>query len=260
MDEQVTSADGTRIAFERLGAGKTIIVVAGALQGGATYHPTAVALARNSTVLNYDRRGRGASGDTAPYAIEREVEDIAALIEAAGGTAALYGHSSGAALVLHAAARGLPVDRIVLHEAPFGSGSAEERRAEMDEAEQIRALLAQGRRREVVDLFLSSTGMPPEIVEQLAHDPALLAHAPTVIYDYALTGADSRDGRTPEQQAEGVSVPALVLAGGASPAWMIDINRRIADALPAGRLLVLPGHEHVVPPDVLADALVEFLA
>jgi pimeloyl-ACP methyl ester carboxylesterase len=139
------SRDGTPIAFERLGEGEPLILVSAALQGRATYRPLARELAGRLTVFNYDRRGRGDSGDTAPYAIEREIEDLAAIIAEAGGRASVYGHSSGAALVLHAAARGLPIDKIVPHEPPFGSGSDEERRAEKEEAEQISALLAQDR-------------------------------------------------------------------------------------------------------------------
>jgi pimeloyl-ACP methyl ester carboxylesterase len=211
-------------------------------------------------VVNYDRRGRGDSGDTAPYAVEREIEDLRALIAAAGGTASVYGHSSGAGLVLHAAARGLPLDKIVLHEPPFGSGSEEERRAEQEEAEQISALLAQNRRVDAVTLYFASMGLPTEVVQHLAQDPAMLANAPTIRYDpYEVMSEHSRGGVTPAEQASRVTLPALVLAGGASPEWMIDASRQIADALPNGRLRVLEGHDHVVPPDVLAPVLAEFI-
>ncbi|MGH8824900.1 MAG: alpha/beta fold hydrolase [Jiangellaceae bacterium] len=255
-----TSRDGTRIAFERLGDGEPVILVGGALQGRATYRPLAAELSRHLTVFNYDRRGRGDSGDTAPYAVEREIDDLAALIAEAGATASVYGHSSGAALVLHAAARGLPLDTIVLHEPPFGSGSAQERQAEQDEAEHIAALLAADRRGDAVAFFLASMGMPAEIVDHLAQDPAMLANAPTILYDpFEVTSVHSRDGLTPAQQASSVTVPALVLAGGASPEWMIDTGRQIADALPNGRLHVLHGQEHVVAPDVLAPVLAEFI-
>lgn len=259
-ETQATSRDGTPIAFERFGNGKPVILVAGALQGRATYHPLAKKLSRHLTVFNYDRRGRGDSGDTAPYAVEREIEDLGALIAEAGGTASVYGHSSGAALVLHAAAHGLPTDKIVLHEPPFGSGSDEERRAEQEEAEQISALLAQDRRGDVVKFFLASMGMPPEIIEHLSQDPAMLANARTILYDpFEVMSEHSRGGKTPADQASGVTMPALVLAGGASPEWMIDASRQIADALPNGRLGVLEDQEHVVPPEVLAPVLTEFI-
>jgi pimeloyl-ACP methyl ester carboxylesterase len=259
-DYRVTSRDGTVIAYERLGAGEPLIVVAGALQGAATYHPLAEHLAQHFTVYNYDRRGRGASGDTPPYAVEREIEDLGALIDAAGGTASVYGHSSGGALVLHAAAHGLPIDKAVLHELPFGPDTDEQRRVEQEEREKHERLLAQDRRDEAIALFLGSMGMPNEVVEYLTHDPAMLANAPTILYDpFEVTSAHSRGGQTPAEQASGVATPALVVAGGASPDWMIDASRRIADALPDGDLRVLEGEDHVVPPDVLTPVLVEFL-
>jgi pimeloyl-ACP methyl ester carboxylesterase len=259
-DEHTTSRDGTRIAFERLGNGAPVILVGGALADRDTYHPLAEELSRYLTVVNYDRRGRGNSGDTAPYAVEREIEDLAALIAGAGGTASVYGHSSGAALVLHAAAHGLPIDKIVLHDPPFGSGSEAERQAEEEEADQISALLAQDRRGDAVALFLASMGLPPEVADAMSADPRMLANAPTILYDpFEVVSDHSRGGRSPAEQASGVTVPALVLVGGASPQFMIEASRQIADALPNGRVRVLEGQEHVVPPDVLAPVLTEFI-
>jgi pimeloyl-ACP methyl ester carboxylesterase len=258
--EHATSRDGTRIAFDRLGSGEPVIVVGGALAGRATYHPFAEELSRYFTVINYDRRGRGDSGDTEPYAVEREIEDLGALITEVGGTASVYGHSSGAALVLHGAVRELPIDKIVLHDAPFGSGSEAERRAEQEEAEQISALLAQDRRGDAVKLFLASMGLPPEVTDAMSSDPAMLANAPTIRYDpFEVLSDRSRRGMTPAEQASGVTRPALVLVGGDSPQFMIDAARQIADALPSGRLQVLDGQEHVVPPDVLVPVLAEFM-
>jgi pimeloyl-ACP methyl ester carboxylesterase len=257
--EHATSRDGTRIAFERLGNGQPVIVVGGALAGRATYYSLAEELSRHFTVVNYDRRGRGDSADTKPYAVEREIEDLGSLIAEVDGTASVYGHSSGAALVLHAA-RKLPIDKIVLHDVPFGSGSDAERRAEQEEAEQISALLAQDRRGDAVKLFLASMGMPPEVTDAMGNDPAMLANAPTILYDpFEVLSEHSRGGQTPAEQASSVTVPALVLVGEDSPQFMIDAARQIADALPSGRLQVLPGQEHVVPPDVLVPVLVEFL-
>jgi pimeloyl-ACP methyl ester carboxylesterase len=116
--QEVASPDGTTIAFDRLGEGSPVIVVCGAMCDRALMRPTAEELAKHFTVFNFDRRGRGDSGDTAPYAVEREIEDIGAPIAEAGGTASVYGHSSGAGLVLHAAAYGLPITKIVLHDPP----------------------------------------------------------------------------------------------------------------------------------------------
>jgi pimeloyl-ACP methyl ester carboxylesterase len=256
---ETTSRDGTSIAYERLGDGDPLIVVGGALQGRVTYHPTAQELARDFTVVNYDRRGRGDSGDTAPHSVEREVDDLAALVDVVGGRASVYGHSSGAVLALHAAARGLPIDRLVLHEPPFGSGSDEERRTEQEEAEHLAALLARDRRADAVRFYFASMGMPAEVADDLAADPSMQAGAPTILYDYEILGDHGRDGLTPSEQAARVSVPALVLAGGASPDFMLDAATRIAAALPHGRLRVLDGEEHVVAPDVLRPVLAEFL-
>jgi pimeloyl-ACP methyl ester carboxylesterase len=257
---KVSSRDGTPIAFERLGVGEPVVLVAGSLQGMATLHPYAEELSRHLTVFNYDRRGRGDSGDTAPYAVEREIEDLSAVVAEAGGRASLYGHSSGAALVLHAASYGLPIDKIVLHEPPFGPGTDEERRVEQQEAERISALLAQERRREAVTFYLASMGMPTEVVDHLSQDPAMLANAPTIPYDpFEIMSEHSRGGKTPADQARSVTVLALVLVGGASPEWMIDAGRHIADALPNGRLRVLEGQEHVVPPEVLVPVLTAFI-
>ena len=258
--EVVHSRDGTPIAFDRLGSGPPVILVAGALQGRGMYRPLAEELARSFTVINYDRRGRGDSGDTPPYVVAREVEDLAAVIAEAGGVASLYGHSSGAGLVLHAAARGLPIDRIVLHDAPFGSGSEEERRAERAEAEQLAALLSQDRRAEAVALFLAGMGLPAEVADQVSHDPDMVANAPTVLYDpYEVMSERSRGGATAAEQAGTVTVPALVLVGEASPGFMMDAGRRIAAALPNGRLRVLEGQDHAPPAEVVAPVLTEFL-
>jgi pimeloyl-ACP methyl ester carboxylesterase len=255
---ETSSRDGTAIVYDRLGAGPSVVIVSAALQGRASYQPLAEVLAARFTVFNYDRRGRGDSGDTAPYSVEREVEDLAAVIAAAGGSASVYGHSSGAGLVLHAAEHGLPIDRIVLHELPFDPD--EDEGATREEAARYRRLLEEDRRGDVVELFLTSAGMPPEIVAHVRNDPAMLAHAPTLLYDpFEVMSADSRGGRTPAEQAAAVTVPALVLAGTEGPPWMAETARELADALPRGRLHVMAGQGHVVPPELLAPVLTEFL-
>lgn len=260
LEGRATSQDGTRIAYERSGDGATLILVGAALQDRATYRALAQELGSRLTVINYDRRGRGDSGDTAPYAVEREVEDLAALIDEVGGSASLYGHSSGAALVLHAASRGLPVDTIVLHEPPFGSGSEVERQAEHEEGQRIAELLDQGRRADAIRSFVTPMGLPQDVVDYMCSDPAILANAPTLRSDpFEVMSERSRGGNTPAEQASGVTVPALVLEGGASPAWMIDAGKQIAEALPNGRLHMLDGHDHFAPPDVLAPVLIEFV-
>ncbi|MFC4857933.1 alpha/beta fold hydrolase [Actinophytocola glycyrrhizae] len=255
---KAVSRDGTMIAYDQVGTGVPVVIVGAALQGRASYQPLAEALAARFTVFNYDRRGRGDSGDTAPYAVEREIEDLAAVIVAAGGPAAVYGHSSGAGLVLHAAAHGLPIDKIVLHELPFDPD--EDESATREEAARYRSLIEENRPGDAVELFLASAGMPPELVAHVRNDPAMVANAPTLLYDpFEIMSTDSRNGRTPAEQATAVTTEALVLAGTEGPPWMAVTARELADALPQGQLRVMPGQGHVVPPEVLAPVLIEFL-
>jgi len=258
--ERVRSKDGTTIAFDRLGEGPVVIVVGGATCDRAMSRPLAEHLARHFTVFNYDRRGRGDSGDTAPYAVEREIEDLGALIDEAGGTAFLYGHSSGAGLVLHAAAHGLPIIRLVLHEPPYVPDDEEERRISREYAEKLEAILSENRRGDAIELFFTTVGMPQEMVDEMRHAPSwagLEEISPTLAYDSEVMG-DSRGGTIPTDLLGAVTVPALVLCGGASPAWMVDIGGQIADGMPKGRLGILEGQEHVVAPEMLVPVLVEF--
>jgi pimeloyl-ACP methyl ester carboxylesterase len=259
----VTSADGTPIAFERLGDGPPLIVVGGATCDRARMRDVSERFARDRAVLNYDRRGRGDSGDTQPYAVEREVEDIATLIEEAGGSASLYGHSSGAGLALHAAAHGLPVDALVLHEPPYSPDREEDRREARRYGEQLRALLADGRRGDAVELFFTIVGIPEEVIGEMRRGPGwafLEALAPTLAYDSEVMGDVATGGAVPVEPAGRVTAPTLVIAGGAGPDWMIEVARQVAGAVQRGQLRVLEGQEHVVPPDVLAPVVEEFLA
>jgi pimeloyl-ACP methyl ester carboxylesterase len=262
--DKVTSRDGTPIAFDRLGDGPPVIVVCGAMCDRALMRPTAEELAKHFTVFNYDRRGRGDSGDTAPYAVEREIEDIGALINEAGETASVYGHSSGAGLVLHAAAHGLPIAKIVLHDPPYASDSDEEaRRISREYGENLKAVLSEDRRGDAVELFMTMVGMPQEMIEGMRHTPRwaeLEAIAPTLAYDSEVMGDISRDGTIPVDQASRVTVPAFVLTGGADYPWMTDVGRRLADVMPNGQHRVLEGQEHAVPPEVLVPVLDEVFA
>jgi pimeloyl-ACP methyl ester carboxylesterase len=262
--DKVTSRDGTPIAFDRLGDGPPVIVVCGAMCDRALMRPTAEELAKHFTVFNYDRRGRGDSADTTPYAVEREIEDIGALVIEAGGTASVYGHSSGAGLVLHAAAHGLPIAKIVLHDPPYApDGDEEARRSSREYGETLKALLSEDRRGDAIELFMTMVGMPQEMVEGMRHTPRwakLEAIAPTLAYDSEVMGDIGRDGTIPVDQASRVTVPALVLTGGADYPWMTDVGRRLADVMPNGQHRVLEGQEHAVPPKVLVPVLDEFLA
>ncbi|MEU6041616.1 alpha/beta hydrolase [Actinomadura sp. NPDC047616] len=255
MTSFVRSADGTRIAFDRLGQGPAVILVGGMFCVRGTTAALAERLAGEFTVVNYDRRGRGDSGDTAPYAVAREIDDLAALIETAGGAAAVYGISSGAGLALEAAAAGLPITRLVLHEPPYGSDDEDDRQGARRLAEGVRQAVADGRRRDAIKLFLTASGMPPEMVEGVSGDPGMLAVAPTMPYDFEIMG----DGAVPADRVRKIGVPTLVIAGGASPRFFRDTADRLAGLLPDGRLTVLEGQGHDAPADAVAPAVAAFL-
>jgi pimeloyl-ACP methyl ester carboxylesterase len=260
---QVMSADGTLIAFEQMGYGEPLIVVGGATCDAARMRPIAEHLARDFAVINYDRRGRGDSTDTLPYAVEREVEDIAALIARAGGRASVYGHSSGAGLALHAAAQGLPIDRLILHEPPYSPDREEDRRGAREYGERLETVLAEGRSGDAIELFFTTVGMPSEMVAEMRQDPgwaSLEALAPTLAYDSEVMRDIATGGAVPIDLAAGVTASTLVLVGGESPGWMIEVGRELAGALPNGVHRVLDGQEHVVPPELLAPVVREFLA
>ena len=260
--ETVTSADGTSIAYEVFGAGPLLIAVCGATCDRALMRSTGQALGKYFTTVNYDRRGRGDSGDTLPYAVDREIEDIAALIDRIGGPAHLYGHSSGAGLVLHAVAAGLPVDQFVLHDPPYSPDDEPSRDEARRYGQTIRSLLAQDRRADALETFCRLTGMPEEVIDGMrgTHRWAeLTALAPTLAYDSAVMGDLESGGAVPEDVATRVTRPGLVLVGGGSPPFMMEVGRRLAHLLPEGRLQVVEGHGHVVPPDVLAPVVAEHL-
>jgi pimeloyl-ACP methyl ester carboxylesterase len=261
--QEVASADGTTISFDRLGEGAPVIMVCGAMCDRGLMRPSAEKLAKHFTVFTYDRRGRGDSGDTAPYALEREIEDLDALVAEAGGRVSVYAHSSGAALALHAAA-GLPIAKLVLHEPPYNPDGDEDRqRATRKEAQHIKTLLAENRRGDTLEYFWRSIGMPQEMVDEMRHTPRwaeLEAMAPTMAYDSEVMGDISRGGAVPTDLAGRVATGTLVLVGGASPEWMIDVGNLPGDALPNVRYRVLEGQEHVVPPELLVPVLAEFLA
>lgn len=258
MTSFVTSRDGTRIAHDVLGAGPPVVVVSGIFCTRRTTQELAERLAARCTVVNYDRRGRGESGDTAPYAVEREVEDLAALVDAVGGAAAVYGHSSGTGLALRAAAAGLPITRLVLHEPPYG-GDDEDSRAESRElAELVRAALAEDRPGDAISAFFAGMGMPPDVVAGIAADPEMVAVAPTMNHDMAVMG-DPEGGTVPADLVRSVTVPTLVVAGGASPEFFRATAARIADLLPGARSVVLDGQDHGAPADVVAPVVADFI-
>jgi len=253
---KVTSRDGTTIAFDRMGEGPPVILVCGGSVDRMSNAPLAALLAEHFTVFNYDRRGRGDSGDTAPYAVDREVEDIEALIAEAGGSALLYGTSSGAALALEATASGLPITKLALWEPPFIPD--ESARPPANQVETYNELVAAGRRGDAVEFFMTKVvGMPAEFVAEARNAPwwpAQEALAHTLAYDATIMG----DYSLPTERAASVKAPTLVIAGGADFPWMRETAQALAEALPDGQTRTLERQGHDVDPAVLAPALVEF--
>jgi pimeloyl-ACP methyl ester carboxylesterase len=254
----VISKDGTRIAFDRLGRGSPVIVVGGMLCDRRKTAELAQQLAQEFCVINYDRRGRGDSSDTAPYAVEREVEDIAALISAAGGTAFVYGHSSGAALALRAAASRLPITRLVLHEPPYGPDDEGSKRSARELAGKVVAALAEDRGSDAIALFMTAAGVPQEMAEGMSSDLKTRAMAPTMAYEFEVTGEIREGGVIPEDLVRSVSIPTLVIAGGASPDFFRATATRVAEILPNGKHSVLDGQDHGAPANVVAPVVAEF--
>jgi pimeloyl-ACP methyl ester carboxylesterase len=255
----VTSADGTAIAYEQTGSGPAVILVDGAMcyRAAGPMRPLATALRDSFTVYTYDRRGRGESSDTPPYAVDREVEDLQALIAAAGGQAYVYAISSGAALALATAAAGPGITRLALYEPPFTAGFDDGPRVE-EYTKRLHELLDAGHRGDAVALFMTNVGIPAQAIAGMRAQPgwaALEAIAPTLAYDDEVLG----DGRVPRDLASTVDVPTLVLAGSASPQGIEQAAKDTSDALPKAEHRTLDGQTHDVAPGALAPVLVEFL-
>ena len=253
--ERVTSKDGTTIAFERLGSGPPVVLVCGGSVDRTADAAIAQELASHFTVFNYDRRGRGDSGDTLPYAIEREVEDIDAVIGAAGGSAFVWGSSSGAVLAL-IAAESVPVTKLALWEPPFVPERVP--RPPGDQVSQYETMIAEGRRGDAVEYFMTKViGMPAEVVAGARTQPwwaATEALAHTLAYDARIMG----DYSIPKDLVASVKVPTMVIAGGADFPWMRQTAETLAAALPDGLVRILEGQGHDVDPGVLAPVLKEF--
>jgi hypothetical protein len=247
---RVTSSDGTAIAYECAGAGPALVLVDPALGYRGFDHVRGLGerLTADFTVYSYERRGRGDSGDTPPYAVEREVEDLAAVIGAAGGQACVYGFSSGALLALQAAAADVPIQKLVLMEPPIGT---DDDPADAAFTAEITELVAAGRRRDAVERFFKD--MPPEVLAGLEGAmPALEAVAHTLVHDCLIS-----DTTTTELVAK-VPTPTLVLDSQGSSDDLTGWAANVAAALPSGRHRSLPGGWHGVPVEVLAPVVTEF--
>ena len=253
---KVASRDGTSIDVDVTGEGPPVVLVTGGSVDRTANLGLAAELASDFMVFNYDRRGRGESTDVQPYAVEREFEDIEAVIGAAGDSAFLYGTSSGAALALHATASGLPVQKLAMWEPPFILDR--DNRPPKDQVERYEEFIAAGRPGDALEYFMTKVvGMPQKMVAGFRAQPWWAAqekHAHTLAYDARVMG----DYSLPEDVAAKVNVPALVVAGGADMPWMRETAEALGRALPDGQVRLLDGQGHNVDDAVLAPVLVEF--
>jgi pimeloyl-ACP methyl ester carboxylesterase len=261
--DKVMSADGTHIAFDRIGEGPAVILVASALADRSDAAKLAGLLGARFTVINYDRRGRGDSGDITPYAVEREVEDLDALIDGAGGSACVFGSSSGSVLALRAAASGLNISRLAVYEPPFRVDGAALPAGFQAQLEQ---LLAADRRSDAVKYFMRTDMSVPAVVLGLIRLlpgtwRKMTAMAHTLPYEYAVMG-DTLSGRPLSAKPwAGVTMPTLVMSGSRSPARLRSAAATLTGVLPNAEHRTLVGHDHsavVRSPNALATVLTEF--
>jgi pimeloyl-ACP methyl ester carboxylesterase len=261
---KVFSADGTAICFDAWGDGQPLIMVDGATGHRAmsqTHAQVGALLGKEFRVYSYDRRGRGESGNTAPYAVQREIEDLAALIADAGAPAFVCGFSSGAVLALDAAAAGLPIARLALFEPPFVVDDSRPP-VPADYVQRLDASTAAGRPGDAVELFLTAAvGMPAEQVAGMRQSPfwpVLEAVAPTIAYDGRIMGTTLSGAPLPADRWAAVKVPALVMYGRGTEPWLISAAHALAGLLPTASLRAVDGAQHSVAAEVLAPALEEF--
>lgn len=268
MTKTTTSADGTTIAYDVIGTGPALVNIDGALcrRDFGPSKDLAAALSDRFTVYRYDRRGRGGSDIAEPAAagtmeaVEQEVADLAAVIEAAGGHAYVLGQSSGAALALEGARAGLPIDKIVAFEAPFILDDTH-RPNDADLAQQVEDLVKKGKRGAAVERFLRTVGMPLIGVKVMRLTPVfrkLAAVAHTLPYDLGIVVPFQQGRPLPGGYYDKVAMPVLSAVGGKSPAYMTNAQRAISEAVPDGRLVVLDGQDHMVKAEALAPVATDF--
>ncbi len=251
----VTSRDGTSIEYERAGEGPVVILVGGGLDDGSENAPLVPELAESFTAVNFARRGRGGSGDTQPYALEREIEDLDALIRAVGGSAHAYGVSSGGALAIEAAAAGSPIDRLAVYEVPYlvEEDAVQRWRSYL---EQLRPALEEDRRSDALELFMGVAGSSEEDIagaKRSAFWPGLESLAHTLAYDAACLG----DGRSPTARLRQIAQPTLVATSGGDPFFELAANAILADISNAERLTI-EGQGHVADPVAVGRELERF--
>jgi pimeloyl-ACP methyl ester carboxylesterase len=255
----VVSKDGTTIAYDRRGSGPALVLVDGALCSRAQgpMPDLAEVLSDRFTVYNYDRRGRGDSGDTGTYEVDREIEDLAAVIEAAGGSAYVYGSSSGAALALRATAAGLPVEKLVAFEPPY---VVDDSRKQIPRS-WVADLRALGPDDAIKYFFTKGIGLPGILVAVMKLMPGwkgMRAVAHTLPYDAQVLGGNCFGEPMDAAQWAGIDQPLLVVNGGKSPAWMKASNRALADAVPGAESAEVPGQNHMIKASAIAPVIANF--
>ncbi len=251
----VTSKDGTSIAYTRRGIGPAVILATGALDDGSENAPLAADLASDFTTYNYNRRGRGESGDNQQYSLQREIEDLEALIAEAGGSAHLYGVSSGGALILEASAAGLSAGKLAVYEIPY---MTDEEAVQVWQAyvAQLQTALAERRRGDAGELFMRLAGSSQEQIAEARHShhwPGVEILAHTLAYDAACLGG----GEPPTDRLATIGHPTLVITGGGNPLFETSADA-IAASIPNSQRLTLEGQGHVVDPTVMASQLRRF--
>jgi Predicted hydrolases or acyltransferases (alpha/beta hydrolase superfamily) len=255
------SKDGTRIAYDKTGDGPPLIIVAGAFQDRMAMAAYAGSLSKRFTVYNYDRRGRGESGDTQPYAIEREIEDIDALISEAGGSAFVFGGSSGGVLTLDAAAHGSHITKLAVYEPPFVVDDSRDPVPE-DIVEQLQDMIASGRRGDAAKTFMTKGSlMPAEMVDGMRTQPfwpGVEAVAHTLVYDAMIMDGTMQGTPLPANRWAAVTIPTLVIYGGAGSAWSRNAAEALVELLPNAEQQKLEGQFHELTPDVLTPVLEDF--
>jgi pimeloyl-ACP methyl ester carboxylesterase len=254
---KVVSRDGTTIAYKAAGNGPPIVLLGGGFRDHTVFTPMIPLMEPHCTVYVYDRRGRGESGDAPTWKIEREIEDLEAVIAEAGGEAAVFGGSSGGMLALEAAIAGAPISKLALLEPPYRLPGAPQVPA--DFAEKLQRLLAEERRGDAAEYFLSDlAGFSREEIARWRQSPmwpANEAMAHTLAYDAAICG----NSRLPTERLAGVEVPTLVINSDDTSDWLREAAVATAAAMPNGRQVSLPGVWHRVPPETLGPAVVEFV-
>jgi pimeloyl-ACP methyl ester carboxylesterase len=268
MREKITmntikSKDGTKIAYDQLGSGPALVLVSGATATRAAAQEAAEYMADHFTIFSYDRRGRGDSGDTPPYAVEREIEDLEAMIDAAGGSAFVFGHSSGAVLALRAAGKlSNKVKKLAIYEPPF---IIDDSRPPLpkDYVEHLNELIAAGRKADTLEYFMTvAVNIPAEYIADMKQAPmweSATATAHTIPYDGQIMGDTMGGNPAALEQFATITTPTLVMDGGQSPPFMHNGAETLAKILPNAQHRRLAGQDHGAAPEALNPVLIEFL-